>query len=307
MSSETSPNSPSEVLGSFPDVKFLIEKLSETTFRNCIWNCVLSKVFGKLSSNLSGTVSQEYYVFPALQRHFFKLPMDEIEKNLVERREWFKDEVMTLEPKRLLQFLEFVAKKMIPVERSDFEKELNTIFASEQVGFRLFDGHWISFDSEDRVPLFENGISSFQREGFEGLQAKIFAVQNALSKRSPDAQALFDAYIAAASEKTIAAVSNNSLKFSEASSLSNLVSSPLLNLKDSVRELLSFTFLKLVGPVSQNSQESSSPLEVSYLFETSLIAFSTLMGCLENQSLIPLKPDLKAIHALSNLWGEKIG
>jgi hypothetical protein len=116
--------------------------------RNGLWNVWLSRVFGKLGCNSNGDITQEYHIFIALQKHFFKLPMDELDRQLASRREWYKDSFVTAEWWQIYDLFEFVAKRMIPYDLQEFERDTNEVLARENAGYRLVGGSLVPSQDE---------------------------------------------------------------------------------------------------------------------------------------------------------------
>jgi hypothetical protein len=111
-----------------------------TNLRTALWNVLLARVFGKLACNYDGDITQEYHVFIALQKHFFRLPMDELERQLASRREWYKDVFSTMEWWQVYDFFEFIARRMIPYDLQEFERDTNDALARENAGYLLVGG-----------------------------------------------------------------------------------------------------------------------------------------------------------------------
>lgn len=108
--------------------------------RNSLWNVLLSRLFGKVGANQYGEINQDYHIFINLQRNFFKLPMDELEKHLGSRREWYKDIFFTMEWWQVYDLFEFVARRMIPFDAQEWERDTNLVFEAERSPYRLFSG-----------------------------------------------------------------------------------------------------------------------------------------------------------------------
>lgn len=169
----------SERNGLAPEHPLPQEGISDT-LRICLWNVVLARLFGKLGANQYGEISQDYHIFINLQRNFFKLPMDEFEKHLSSRREWYKDVFFTLDWWRVFDFFEFVARKMIPYDAQEWERDTNAALTSEGSAYRLVGGSVIPVGE----PLAANALS----ETLNVLEAQ--SLSEALSALK-DALALF--------------------------------------------------------------------------------------------------------------------
>jgi hypothetical protein len=105
--------------------------------RTGLWNVLLARLFGKIAVNQYGEITSEYHVFINLQRNFFKLPMDEFEKHLASRREWYKDAFATMEWWRVYDFVEFVARRMIPYDSEEWVRDVNAVLEAENAAWRL--------------------------------------------------------------------------------------------------------------------------------------------------------------------------
>jgi hypothetical protein len=141
------------------DLKFAKETLAaarqnekwvweSANFRMAIWNLVLQRLFGKLSSNPQGRITQDYHVFMALQKSFFLLPMDEIERNLDERKEFFRDFVFAQNAEDLQRFCVFCLKKMTPGDAEEFSSDLNLILESHELPTRVKGSLFVRFHSD---------------------------------------------------------------------------------------------------------------------------------------------------------------
>jgi hypothetical protein len=130
--------------------------------RNSLWNTILSRLFGKVGANQYGEISQDYHIFINLQRNFFKLPMDELEKHLGSRREWYKDVFFAMEWCQVYDLFEFVARRMIPFDAQEWERDTNLVLEAERTPYRLVAGSVVpcaedaSFESlRDAVRLLD--------------------------------------------------------------------------------------------------------------------------------------------------------
>jgi AbiJ N-terminal domain 4 len=130
--------------------------------RNSLWNVILSRLFGKVGANQYGEISQDYHIFINLQRNFFKLPMDELEKHLGSRREWYKDIFFAMEWWQVYDLFEFVARRMIPFDAQEWERDTNLVLEAERTPYRLVSGSVVpcaedaSFESlRDTIRLLE--------------------------------------------------------------------------------------------------------------------------------------------------------
>lgn len=111
--------------------------------RNSLWNVVLARLFGKLACNFDGNITQEYHLFIALQKQFFRLPMDELDRHLASRREWYKDLFMTMEWWQVFDMFEFVWRRMIPFDAQEWERDANEALTRENSGYRLVGGSMV--------------------------------------------------------------------------------------------------------------------------------------------------------------------
>lgn len=102
-----------------------------------LWNIILGRLFGKLGSNAYGEITQEYNVFIALWKHFFKQPMDEFERLLGARKDWYRDAYDTMEWNRVYDFLEFIAGRMLPYDAAIFTADVNEALAAEYAAYRF--------------------------------------------------------------------------------------------------------------------------------------------------------------------------
>lgn len=117
--------------------------------KNSLWNVILARLFGQIAANQYGEIRQDYHIFINLHRNFFKLPMDELEKHLSSRREWYKDCFLSMEWPQVCDFFEFVANRMIPFDAQEWERQTNLVFESENVPYRLISSCIIACDHED--------------------------------------------------------------------------------------------------------------------------------------------------------------
>jgi AbiJ N-terminal domain 4 len=157
--------------------------------RTLIWNVVLARLFGKIGANQYGEISQEYHIFLNLQRNFFKLPMDEIEKHLASRREWYKDLFATMEWWRVYDFVEFVARRMIPYDAAEWERDINAALVSERAGYRLVGGSIVPFTDEAAVAAANEALEQAEAHERGDLLASFKAALAALALRPlPDPQ-----------------------------------------------------------------------------------------------------------------------
>ncbi len=105
--------------------------------RTALWNVVLSRLFGQLSANSYGLIVQEYHIFIAVWKNFFCLPMDELSKELRERRDEFRDFFEVADWFRIYDLLEFVAERMTAHDAELWREECNAALEAENSGYRL--------------------------------------------------------------------------------------------------------------------------------------------------------------------------
>lgn len=137
------------------------------TLRNALWNVILARLFGKISSNSLGEIRAEYHVFLNLQKNFFKLPSDELEKHLPSRRDWYKDVFFTMEWNLVYDFFEFVAQRMIPIDAMEWERETNLAMELAGGPCRLASGFWIPWAQNPLSPRLEFPFGTQAKEFFE--------------------------------------------------------------------------------------------------------------------------------------------
>lgn len=117
-----------------------------------------------------GQISTEYYVFISLWKSFFKLPMDEYERNLATRRDWFRDFVETAEWYRLYDFVEFVAQKMTSDDAAIYTQEINEVLESENSGYRLTGGKICQITHSLSVDELKKGIMKPKSLGLDKIK-----------------------------------------------------------------------------------------------------------------------------------------
>ena len=120
-----------------PAVKPLLTHSISPELRIQLWNVLVARLFGKLGSNMSGNIIQEYHVFITLWRHYFKLPMDDYERQLAARREWYRDIFDAMEWNQVYDFVEFIAARMVPYDASVFVADVNEALAAEHSAYRF--------------------------------------------------------------------------------------------------------------------------------------------------------------------------
>lgn len=139
-----------------------------TNLRNALWNVLLARLFGKLSCNSDGDITQEYHVFVSLQKQFFRLPMDELERHLASRREWYKDLFFTMEWWQIYDLFEFVARRMIPYDLQELERDLNETLARENAAYRLVAGALVPIPDDGARESIKNLLG--QLRGYRDLE-----------------------------------------------------------------------------------------------------------------------------------------
>ena len=154
----------------------------DETLRTCLWNIVLSKLFGKVGANQYGEISQEYHIFVNLQRNFFKLPMDEFEKHLASRRDWYKDVFFTWEWWRVFDFFEFVARKMIPYDAQEWERDTNAALEAEGSMYRLVGGSVVPLGETVAARSVAEALNVLEAHGLDEALAELKAALALFSK-----------------------------------------------------------------------------------------------------------------------------
>ena len=160
----------------------------DDALRTALWNIVLARLFGKVGANQYGEISQEYHLFINLQRNFFALPMDELEKHLGSRREWYKDVFMTMEWWRVYDFVEFVARRMIPYDATEWERDVNEAFAAQRAGNTLAGGSVVPFEGDGAVAALGEALSLLEAHEVSPAHRYVKSALAALALR-PEADA----------------------------------------------------------------------------------------------------------------------
>jgi hypothetical protein len=288
--------------------KKLAEVLNQSDSRTCIWNLLLSKLFGKLSSNTSGMVSQEYYVFVALQKLYFKLPMDQLEKNILERKDWYKDTLLTMSPAELLLFLEFISKRMVPTERMDYEKELNALFNLLEINLRVLNGICVFFQNSMSQNVFCTCADALQRQGFEKLGEELFSLQ--LNSQPSEINSHFFKQLSGFWQD----FKEKFLSFTT-SKITSGDQTPEQGLSLFLKHTRSSTFVTLqltcleallCSSEADPTKVEHTAIELRYIFELAMSFVNLMIALAELEKLLPEKFDLNAAASKVNIWGERL-
>lgn len=143
-----------------------------SNLRTSLWNAFLSKVFSRVTVSRDGSVGQDYHVFISLWKSHFKLPLDEYERDVGERKAWYRDQFEALEPARIFALLEFCYSKMIALDATAFSDEVNSAFDSCAAPFRMLHGRIVHLESSVSTSELEKALTQINATQFETAKAK---------------------------------------------------------------------------------------------------------------------------------------
>lgn len=283
--------------------------------RTALWNVVLSRLFGKLGANMYGEITQEYHVFINLWRNFFKQPMDQFDKHLASRREWFKDVFDTMEWYVVYDFFEFCAQKMIPFDAQDFARETNAALESERAGYRLAGNHVVPATSVAAAETLLEALETAEVHGAKDVDRHLKAGLAAWSRRpDPDLKAVLKAVplsIGAACRHILSTgrgqATPDLASGSDDAHLSAVLDDPRLGLsaarKRALLELHGAAVWAELADASERDAAGSAVVTYSFLEGAAFCAF--LLGSAAEAGLVP--PVAKRIHrpATPDPWGER--
>ncbi len=147
--------------------------------RTSIWNVFLSRLFSRCIINSYGEITQEYYIFPALWRGFFKLPMDDFERQMSDRKAWYRDYLETVDWHKIYDLIEFIAAKLVPAESEGFCAEINEALQNNNSAFRLVGNYILAAPQENSLKSMESAILSAELFGLDALGKHLLdAVRN---------------------------------------------------------------------------------------------------------------------------------
>lgn len=118
--------------------------------RTGLWNIFLSRVFSFVSCARDGSVLQDFHVFISLWKTFYKLPLDEYERDVAERKAWYRDQFEALEWFKLLDLIEFVTQKL-GKDAMPFIDEVNALFEQTAAPYRLSRSFFVPLQSNKSV------------------------------------------------------------------------------------------------------------------------------------------------------------
>ena len=137
--------------------------------RISIWNVFLSRLFSRCIINSYGEITQEYYIFPALWRGFFKLPMDDFERQMSDRKAWYRDYLETVEWPKIYDLIEFIATKLVPAESEGYCAEINEALQNNNSAYRLVGNYILAAPQEIGLKSIESAILSAELFGLDAL------------------------------------------------------------------------------------------------------------------------------------------
>lgn len=145
--------------------------------RICLWNIFFSRVFSRVTCTRDGQVAQDYHVFISVWKHFYKLPLDEYERDMTERKAWYRDQFEALQWFKLFDLIEYVAQKMANDSQS-FVDDINALFSEIQAPYRMNRSYILPFSSDSNIAavnkihgqlILQTGLEETRRLFFDAL------------------------------------------------------------------------------------------------------------------------------------------
>lgn len=253
-----------------------------------LWNIFLSRVFSFVSTSRDGAVLQDFHVFISLWKSFYKLPLDEYERDVAERKAWYRDQFEALEWFKLLDLVEFVTQKL-GKDGTQFIDEVNALFEENAAPFRLSRGAFVPLQSNRSV------------EALNTVQRLLESHELALAS-----QKLHEATVALGSFKNdfeknrsqqVVAIQ---LAIDALHAVATHVQSESLALSDPLRSMVSI--LTTLNPASVHSHDV---FETEFIFANLSNAIRLLLDAGVSQQRLNAAQHTTLKNTTLNIWGEQ--
>lgn len=150
----------------FKPIKSVIQTESiDDELRNGLWNALTTFYWDKVTSTLTNTLSQGYFLsenpdieelMEKLWEDYFKFTIDTLSDNWQEVRKQLREYFFSCEWYEVYDFIQFVAKYYHkPLDNRSFKIHCNSILERELSGYRFVDGTITKIVSESEIKSIE--------------------------------------------------------------------------------------------------------------------------------------------------------